>query len=95
MDERMRPEYLNNPTLLTSIKRSYARVYKRLRTEKVVTTNLFIFEKMDCSEVEFKFVYLWNFCLKVTVVTTGEKLVITQRFSFGDDLWTMYRIEEE
>jgi len=91
----MRLEYVTDPTLLTRIKRSYARVYKRLRTEKVVTTHLFVFEKMDCSKVEVTFKYLWNFCLKVTVVATGQRFVVTQRFSFGDDLWTLYRVVEE
>jgi len=36
---------------------------------------------------------LWNSCLKVTVIATGEKLVVTQRFSFGQDDWTLYRLK--
>ena len=90
----MKLEYADNPTLLTQIKRSHSHVSKRMQNgEKVVTTKLFMFEYVDCSEVELEYRYLWNFCLKVTVVATGKKFVITQIFSFGDDWWSLYRVK--
>lgn len=90
----MKLEYVSNLTLRASIKKSYARISDRLRTEKVITTKLFVFEKMDCSELEAQSIYAWNSCLKVTVVATGEKLVITRRFSFGQHMWNLYRVVE-
>lgn len=87
----MKLDRVNNRTLLTSIRRSYSRVWKRMQTEKTVTTNLFVFEYVDCSETEFEHKHLLNICLKVTVVATDEKFITTQRMFFGDDDWTLYR----
>lgn len=92
----MKLEYVDDPTLLTRIKRSLSHisVSTRIGTEKVVTTNLFVFEKADCSKIEMEHKRLWNFCLKVMVALTGKKFVVTQEFSFGDDWWTLYRVVE-
>lgn len=91
----MKLEYVSNPTLLTSIKRSHSRLSKRMRTEKVVTTNLFVFEYVECSKIEAfvnpVHVQLWNFCLKVTEAATGEKFVVTQKMWFREDDWTLFK----
>lgn len=89
----MKLEYVSNPILLTSIRRSWSRVWKRLSSEGVVTTDLFVLEYVDCSEVELKYRYPWNFCLKVTVVATGEKFVATQMMSFRENDWRLYRVK--
>lgn len=92
----MKLDYVSNPTLLTRIKRSYSHISdEHLRTQKAVSTNLFVFEKLDCSKIKLEFTYLWNSCLKVTVTATGEQFVTTRRFSFGDDVWSLYRPREQ
>lgn len=92
----MKLEYVSNKTLLTSIKKSHSRVWNRMSSEKVVTTDLFIFEYVDCSKIEVTSVHvrLRNFCLKVTVIATGEQFVATQRMSFNRSEWTLFRVVE-
>ena len=90
----MKVESIMNPALLTRIRRSHAHVSNKMRTERAATTNLFLFEYMDCSDVEVAPIYrrLWNFCMKVTVVATGERFIATQRMSFRENLWGLFRI---
>ena len=90
----MKLEYVSDPTLLTRIKRSFAHV-KRLKEGEEFATKLFVFERVDCSKIEVDpvRVRLWNFCLNVTVVLTGEKFVTTQRMSFRESHWTLYRVK--
>lgn len=93
----MKLEHVTNKTLLTSIKESHARTWQRMSTEKVVTTNLFVFEYVACSEIELEpeFMRVWNFCLKVTVIATGGRFVVTQRMAaFGRSEWTLYQVVE-
>ena len=92
----MRLEYVDNPTLLTSIKKSHSRVWNRMSSEKVVTAKLFVFEYVPCSKMEVipARVCLWNFCMKVTVVATGEVFVVTQRMSWQRSEWTLFRVVE-
>lgn len=91
----MKLEYVSNPTLLTSIKRSFSHLWKRIRVEKVVATKLFVFERVECSEIEAYLdpvrVRLWNFCLKVTEVSTGDRFVVTQKMTFREDDWTLFK----
>ena len=91
----MKLEYVDDPKLLTRIKRSYAHIWKRMRTEKVVVTKLFRFEYLDCAEIELKYTYLWNFCRKVTVIATSKTYVVTQRMVFREDSWVQYRPMED
>ena len=93
----MKLEYVSNPALLTQIKRSHSHVWKKMRrTEKAVTTKLFVFEYVDCSKIEVTSVRarLWNWCLKVTVIATGERFVVTQKMTFREDDWTLFRVVE-
>ena len=92
----MKLEYVDDPLLLTRIKRSYAHVRTKLSSEKVVATNLFVFEYVACSEIEVAPVRRrsWNFCLKATVVLTDETFIVTQRMIFRIDEWVLYRVEE-
>jgi len=92
----MKLEYVDNKTLLTSIKKSHSHVWQKMSTEKVVTTDLFVFEYVPCSEIEVTPVRacLRNFCLKVTVIATGEHFVATQRMSFNRSEWTLFRVVE-
>ena len=91
----MKLEYVDDPALLTRIKRSYAHVWKRMRTEKEGSTRLFRFEYLDCGEIELKYKSLWNFCRRVIVIATGKMFVITQRMVFREDSWSLYRVKED
>ena len=92
----MKVEYVDDPTLLTSIKKSHSRVWNRMSSEKVVTTDLFVFEYVSCSEIEATPVRvgLWNFCMKVTVIATGERFVAAQRMGFKRSEWVLFRVVE-
>jgi hypothetical protein len=92
--EMMENKVLRN--LLTSIRRSYARNYDRMKNDGKTMTRLYFMMRVNKEDYSCIIQYHpHTACFRVRVMATGEEFLVTRQFTFGKDEWRMYRIINE
>lgn len=92
MPEKIKLQYIDNPKLLSQIKRSYGQCWKSLRLHGEWLTKKFVFKRVDQNDYDYKRIMV-RF-IKVEVIETEEVFIVMQGISYGKEEWNLYKIKE-